>query len=156
VRIAAFAILAIILGHGFIQTKMRINSRRQKDFANEKRVAEELGTIQRPDLRTVLVKAGMISPDLHFISFYLFHGNLRQPLERHTVEEIRHSPPPPPLLGVCVTRDFPVIQAIYPEVKVQFTRAQFILWKVDDLKTGGPSSATRLRTVVTELRQPRT
>lgn len=150
VRTAAIAILAILLLHGFFQTNMRIDSRRQRDFADEKRVAEELGTLQRPGLRTVLVRAVKVGTDLpilrilqgtdlHFTSFYLFHGNLRFPVETCTVDEIRESPPSPPIVGVCMIRDFPVVQAIYPEVKVQFTRAQFILWQVDDLKNGGPN-----------------
>jgi 4-amino-4-deoxy-L-arabinose transferase-like glycosyltransferase len=137
VRIAATAILAILLLAGFVQTKLRIDSRRQKNFADEKRVAEELGTLQRPGLRTVLIKAAKVGTDLHFASFYLFHGNLRWPVEKYTTEEFQQSPPRPPLLGVCVTRDFPAVQGVYPTVKVQFTRAQFILWRVDGSNPGG-------------------
>ena len=137
VRVAAIAVLAILLLAGFIQTKLQINFRRQKDFANEKRVAEELGVRQKPGLRTVLIKAINVGSDLHFASFYLFHGNLRFPVEKYTVDEPRRSPPPPPTIGVCIARDFPVVQAVYPEVNVQFTRDQFIVWKVAGPKAGG-------------------
>jgi hypothetical protein len=132
VRIAAIAIMAILLLHGFVQSKLRIDSRRQNNFADEKRVAEELGTLQRPGLRTVLVKAAKVGSDLHFVSFYLFHGNLRFPLEGYTVDEIRDSPPSPPIIGVCVRRDFPAVQAAFPNAKMQSTRAQFIIWSVSD------------------------
>ena len=140
VRTAAIAILVVFLIGDFVQTKLRINSRRQKDFTEEKLVAEELGTLQRPGLRTVLVKAVKVGTDLHFASFYLFHGNLRFPVEKYTVEEIRQSPPSPPLIGVCVTRDLPAVQAVYPSAKVQSTRAQFIIWRVDDSNDGVPAA----------------
>jgi hypothetical protein len=72
-----------------------------------------------------------VGRDLHFDSFYLFHGNLRFPVTKYTVKEIRRLPPPPPLIGVCVARDFPVVKAVYSNVYVPFTRAQFILWQVE-------------------------
>jgi len=136
-RGAAIGVLAILLLAGFVQTKLQIDFRRQTDFTDEKRVAEELGTLQRRDVPTVLVKAVNLGTDLHFASFYLFHGNLRFPVSRFTVDEIRQSPPPPPTIGVCIARDFPVVQAVYPEVNIQFTRDQFIVWKVAGPKTGG-------------------
>jgi hypothetical protein len=139
VRPAAIAMLAILLLAGFVQTKLQIDFRRQKDFGNEKAVAEKLGALQQPGLRTVLVKAVNVGNDLHFASFYLFHGNLRYPVEKYSVEEIRKSPPSPPMIGVCVTRDLPIVQAVYPSAKVQFTRAQFILWTVDGSKLTTPA-----------------
>jgi len=137
VRVAAVAILATFLVAGFVQTKLQIDFRRQKSFADEKRIAEELGTLQQPDLPTVLVKAVKVGSDLHFASFYLFHGNLRFPVSRYTVDEIRQTPPSPPLIGACVTRDLPALQAIYPNIEVRFTRTQFILWRVDRSNPGG-------------------
>jgi 4-amino-4-deoxy-L-arabinose transferase-like glycosyltransferase len=124
IRIATNVLLAFLLLAGFVQTKLQIDYRR-KNFADEKRVAEELGAIQREGVRILLTN------DLHFGSFYLFHGELRSPIAKYTVDEVRQSPPPPPLIGVCVTRDFPVVQAVYHNVQIQFTRAQFILWRVE-------------------------
>lgn len=60
----------------------------------------------------------------------MFYGNLRFPVRRLTVEQVRQAPQSPPVIGVCVQRDFPVVQKVYPNVKVEFTRAQFILWRV--------------------------
>ena len=133
VRVAAIGVLAMLLLAGFVQTKLQIAFRRQKDLTDEKRVAEELGTLQRRDVPTVLVKAVNVGSDLHFASFHLFHGDLRFPVSRYTVDEIRQSPPP--AIGVCISRDFPVVQAVYPGVNIQFTRDQFIIWKVDGPKT---------------------
>ena len=69
--------------------------------------------------------------DLRYDSFFLFHGNLRFPVAKLTVDELRGAPPPPPLLGVCVAPDLPVVQEIYGNVQTQFARAQFVLWRVD-------------------------
>ena len=135
VRGAAIGVLAMLLFAGFVQTKLQIDFRRQKDFTDEKRVAEELGTLQRPDVPTVLVKAVNVGSDLHFASFYLFHGNLQFPVSRHAVGEIRQSPPP--TVGVCTAHDLPMVQAVYPEVKIQFTRDQFIVWKVAGPRASG-------------------
>jgi hypothetical protein len=68
--------------------------------------------------------------DLLLDSFYLFHGNFRFPVAKYTVDEIRSNPPKPPLIGACVTRDFPVVQKMYSNVRVQLTRAQFVCWRV--------------------------
>jgi 4-amino-4-deoxy-L-arabinose transferase-like glycosyltransferase len=131
-RSGATLLLAFLLPAGFAQTKLQIDFRR-RSFADEKRVAEELGGLQGEGTETVLITEdeSTVGKDLHFDSFYLFHGNLRFPVTKYTVDEIRRSPPPPPLLGVCVTRDFPVVQSLYPNVQKQFTRAQFIIWRVD-------------------------
>ena len=104
---------------------------REKDIADEKRVAEELGALQQPDSKMVLVKAIKGGSDLLYDSFYLFHGNLRFPVTNLTVDELRGAPPPPPVIGVSVARDFPVVQQVYPKVQTQFSRAQFMLWRVD-------------------------
>jgi hypothetical protein len=104
---------------------------REKGIADEKRVVEELGALQQEGTRMVLVKAIQGGSDLLYDSFYLFHGNLRYPVTKLTVDELRVARPPPPLLGVCVAHDFPVVQQVYPNVQTQFSRAQFMLWRVD-------------------------
>jgi hypothetical protein len=98
---------------------------------DEKRVVEELGALQREGIKMVLIKAVQGGGDLLYDSFYLFHGNLRFPVAKQTVDELRATPLLPPVLGVCVAHDFPVVQEVYPNVQTQFTRAQFILWRVN-------------------------
>ncbi len=129
-RVAVTALLAFLLLAGFVQTKLQLDFRR-RDFADEKRVAEELGARQREGTRIVLIKAEGVGSELHLGSFYLFHGALGSPITKYTVDQFRRFRPEPPLIGVCVTHDFPVVQALYPNVEIQFTRAQFILWRVE-------------------------
>ena len=131
VRGVTIAALSALLLAGFVQTKLQIDFRRRKDFTDEKLVAEKLGALQQPGFRTVLVKAINPGSDLHFASFYLFHGNLRLPIEKYSVDELRQSPPPPPLVGVCVARDFPVVETAYAGVHTEFARGEFVVWKVD-------------------------
>jgi len=148
VRVAAAVLLAVILMAGLTQTEIQIYLRQrnaslqiahgkiklrsaEKNVADEKRVAEELGALQREGTKMVLIKAVQSGGDLLYDSFYLFHGNLRFPVAKLTVDELRGAPPPPPVLGACVERDFLVVQEVYPNVQTKFTRAQFNLWRVD-------------------------
>ncbi len=148
VRIGAAILIALILTAGITQAEIQLYFRQrnisvkivdrrlqlhvgEKNVADEKRVAEELGALQREDIKTVLIKAAQGGSDLLFDSFYLFHGNLRFPVEKLTVDELRRTPPRPPVVGVSVQCDFPVIQQVYPNVKIEFTRAQFIVWRVN-------------------------
>ena len=148
VRVAAAVLLAAILIGGLTQTEIQIYLRQrnaslqmnhgkiklrtaEKNVADEKRVAEELGASQQEGTKMLLIKAVQGGGDLLYDSFYLFHGNLRFPVAKLTVDELRAAPPPLPVLGVCVARDFPVVQDVYANVQTQFARAQFILWRVD-------------------------
>ena len=99
-------------------------------MTDEKAIAEKLGTLQYSGTRIVLVKAAKPGADLLWDSFYLFHGKLRSPVSKYTVDEIRANPPQPPLTGVCLARDLPFIQQLYPTLQVQLVRAQFTCWQV--------------------------
>ena len=123
--------LAVILFAGFVHAELQIILR-EKDAAEEKLIAEKLGEMQQPGTKTVLIKAINAGNDLTWDSFYLFHGNFRYPAAKYTVDEIRSNPPKPPVIGACVTRDFPIIKGVYPNVEVELTRAQFICWQVAD------------------------
>jgi len=149
VRRGAAVALVVLLAAGFVQAQIKIwcngsssrvlisfvpakvqIDRRQKDVANEKRIAEELGALQQAGTQTVLIGTSKPGGDLLWDSFYLFHGNFRFPVEKYTVDYVRSNPPKPPLIGACVVRDFPVVQEIYPNVRVQLTHAQFVCWRV--------------------------
>jgi 4-amino-4-deoxy-L-arabinose transferase-like glycosyltransferase len=148
IRIGAMALLGTVLLAGIAQAKAQVYFRQRnvsggfvdgrvrlrigdEAVADEKRVAEELGALQNATTKTLLIKAARAGSDPHNDSFYLFHGNLRFPVVKLTVEQLRRAPPSPPVAGVCVQRDFPVVQEVYPNVKVEFTRDQFILWRVN-------------------------
>jgi 4-amino-4-deoxy-L-arabinose transferase-like glycosyltransferase len=148
VRVLAIATLVVLLVAGVIETKIEINHLEGKDDRNdrinalipaltvpkdvtdEKLMAEKLGTLQRDGTEIVLVKAIKPGADLLWDSFYLFHGRLRSPVTKYTVDEIRANPPQPPLIGVCVARDLPVLQQLYPNFRLELARAQFICWQV--------------------------
>ena len=129
VRARTIIALVVLLLAGLIQAKLKIVLR-QKNVANEKVVAEKLGALQQPGTKTVLVETINLGGDLMWDSFYLFHGNFRFPLERHTLAEVRRDPPKPPVIGACIERDFPIVKELYPNVRVQLTRAQFVCWQV--------------------------
>ena len=129
VRTRAIAALLILLTAGFVHAKIHIGHLR-RDVVDEKLIAEKLGELQRPETKTVLIKAIKPGNDLLWDSFYLFHGNFRFPVAKLTVDEIRRNPPKPPLIGACVERDFPIVKELYPTAHVQLTRAQFICWQV--------------------------
>ena len=78
----------------------------------------------------MLVKAIKPGADLLWDSFYLFHGKLNSAVTKYTVDEIRATPPLPPLIGVCVARDLPLLQQLYPNLQVSLTRAKFVCWEV--------------------------
>ena len=101
-----------------------------KDVTDEKAIAEKIGTLQQDGTRIVLVKDVKPGADLLWDSFYLFHGKLRSSVTKYTVDEIRANPPVPPLIGACVSRDLPVLQQLYPNLKVELARAQFVCWEV--------------------------
>ena len=129
VRTWAAVGLLVLLSASFVHSKIIINSRR-KDVADEKLIAEKLGELQQEGTEIVLIKATTPGNDLLWDSFYLFHGNLRFPVNERTVNQVRSNPPKAPFIGVCIVRDFPVVQALYPNVQVELARAQFICWRV--------------------------
>jgi 4-amino-4-deoxy-L-arabinose transferase-like glycosyltransferase len=130
VRALGGGLAAVLLLEGFVQTKLNILYNR-KDVAIEKRVAEELGALQEERTRMVLINARDEGASLLYNSFYLFHGNLRFPVTKFTADQIRRSPPPPPVLGVCIDRDFTAVHEVYSNPRVQFTLGQFIIWRAD-------------------------
>ncbi len=128
-RRIVFLVLIGVLTAGFVHASIHL-AKRRRDAGDEKAIAEKLGELQQPETPSVLIKAVIPGHDLLWDSFYLFHGNFRFPVTKLTVEELRRSPPTPPLNGVCIDRDFPVVKELYPNVRVVLTRAQFICWQV--------------------------
>ena len=148
VRRRTVAALAVLLFAGFAEAKIQINHLEGKDdrgdkinawipalivprdVTDEKLIAEKLGRLQGDGTKIVLVKAKKPGADLLWDSFYLFHGKLRSSVSKYTVDEIRSNPPQAPLIGVCVARDLPVLQQLYPNLRTELVRAQFVCWEV--------------------------
>lgn len=147
-RLFGAILLTILLVAGFVEAKIAINHLEgkddredpinslipalivPKDVTDEKAIAEKLGALQRDGTKIVLVKSIKPGADLLWDSFYLFHGKLRSPVTKYTPDEIRENPPQPPLIGVCVSRDLPLLQQLYPNLQVALTRSKFICWQV--------------------------
>jgi 4-amino-4-deoxy-L-arabinose transferase-like glycosyltransferase len=129
VRRRTTVVLIVVLAAGFVHSAIAIE-RRRKNVADEKLIAEKLGTLQQAGVKTLLICGENPRADLLWDSFYLFHGNLRFPVTAYTTDEIRRDSPKPPLVGVCVANDFPVLRDIYPNVHVELVRAQFMCWQV--------------------------
>jgi hypothetical protein len=91
---------------------------------------DKLGILQREGAKVISVKGIKPGADLLSDSVYLFHGNLRFPAEKYTADEIRADPPQPPLIGVCVSRDLPLLHQLYPSLQAEFARAKFVCWRV--------------------------
>jgi tryptophan-rich sensory protein len=129
IRLRTAIVLTVVLLAGFVHSTITID-RRRKDAADQKLIAEKLGTLQLAGAKTLLIRSEKPGEDLMWDSFYLFHGNFRYPVVKLTPDEIRADPPKPPLIGVAVARDFLIVQELYPNVQVELTRAQFICWRV--------------------------
>ena len=148
IRVLTIAVLVVLLVASVIETKIEIDHLEgkddrndpinvlipaltvPKDVADEKLIAEKLGTLQQDGAKIVLVKAIKPGADLLWDSFYLFHGRLRSPVTKYTVDQVRANPPSPPLIGACISRDLPILQQLYPNLHVELTRTQFVCWKV--------------------------
>jgi 4-amino-4-deoxy-L-arabinose transferase-like glycosyltransferase len=130
VRRWASVSLAVLLTAGFVHANIHLLPRKRRDVADEKLIAEKLGSLQQPGTKIVLIKAIIPGNDLLWDSFYLFHGNLNLSVTKLTVDQIRQEPPQPPLIGACIARDFPVVKELYPNVEVELVRGRFTCWHV--------------------------
>ena len=130
IRFRTTVLLIMVLSADFVHSAITLE-RRRKNVPDETLIAEKVGALQQSQAKTILIKAEKPGGDLLWDSFYLFHGNCRFPVNPYTVDEMRSHPPKPPLIGACVARDFPVIRDVYPNVRVELARAQFICWQVD-------------------------
>ena len=125
--IIAFVIL-FVLG-SFVQAEIKMHHH-GSDASVEKRIAHKLGEIQHAGVATLLVSEGApVKRTLRSNGFYLFHGALRFPLERFSLDKLRKASPPRPVIGVCVARDFPAIQSVYPEAEIVSALDPFICWR---------------------------
>lgn len=130
VHIAAAVLLALMLLAGLTQAEIQIYLRqrsgslriengklttriREKDVADEKRVAEESNALQQADSKMVLVKAIKGRSAIRSISFTEI--SVFQ-LQKLTVNELRSAPPPPAVIG-CIARHFSSFKKSIPMLK---------------------------------------
>lgn len=128
IRRLAFAFVVLFVAGGFVQAEIKMHHR-GSDASLEQRVARKLGELQREGASILLIVPAEEKRALRSTAFYLFHGNLRFPLKRRTLEEFRQAPPPRPVVGVCLARDFPIVQSVYPEAKIELALDDFVCWQ---------------------------
>ena len=127
-RPLALILLLFFVSSGFVYGRMRINHRMQNEF-DEQQLAQKLGSLQNEATTTLLIQ----SSNLLFDRFYLFYGRLRFPLQKQTLEQLRQTPIPPPVIGICSLEDFFALQKIYPQVRIELTSDKSICWRAGTL-----------------------
>jgi 4-amino-4-deoxy-L-arabinose transferase-like glycosyltransferase len=127
-RTLALILLLFFVSSGFVYGRMRINHRVQNEF-DEQQLAQKLGSLQNETTKTLLIK----SSNLLFDRFYLFYGRLRFPLQKQTLEQLRQTPIPPPVIGICSTEDFFALQKIYPQARIEQASDKSICWRAGTL-----------------------
>ena len=127
-RTLALILLLFFVSSGFVYGRMRINHRMQNEF-DEQQLAQKLGSLQNEATTTLLIQ----SSNLLFDRFYLFYGRLRFPLQKHTLEQLRQTPIPPPVIGICSLEDFFALQKIYPQVRIELVSDKSICWRAGRL-----------------------
>ncbi len=98
------------------------------DLAQEATMARELGAQPSSDSRLILMEG---NNGLQREEFYLFYGDLKFPLANFSVAQIRQNPPRPPLLGICLARDLPVLRDQFPNLKIAAQTGELIRWQVE-------------------------
>ena len=124
---AALTLIALVMASGFTQAEIKMHHR-PRDASGEQFVAEKLGGLQPEGSALLLVVPNDDKQALRSTGFYLFHGKLRSPIKRLTIDQLRSSPPSARVTGVCRRQEFPVVQTVYPEAKVQLVTAGFVCW----------------------------
>jgi hypothetical protein len=123
----AVAVVAVLSMAGIAIAQWIITNDRV-DLSGEVRIAQDLGARQSSSKRLVIVEG---NNGIQREEFYLFYGNLRFPLVNLTIDQMRRSPPPPPLIGVCNVRDLGVLQEKFPDLEIQSAIGPVICWQVD-------------------------
>ena len=129
IRIGVVIVAVLFFVVDVVEAKLKIDSRR-KDAADEQLVAEKLGAIQRPGVKTAIIGAGE-SNGVLYQSFYLFHGNLHYPVASCSSVQGGRDLPDAPAVGVCASRELPLLREKYRNLVVVFERGPFICWRAD-------------------------
>ena len=113
---------------GLVQAKLEINHRR-KEPADQIEIAQQIGSLQKPDTHTVIVR--LSGGSVLYDSFYLFYGDLHYPVTKLTPDQLRLAAPLRPAIGVCAAENLPLVREKYGDVDVALQRGDFICWRAE-------------------------
>lgn len=107
----------------------RIVEGRRQDYSQQKLIAEKLGALQQGEGRQIVI----LEPNKGVLpeQFYLFYGNLRDPVETWSVAKMRETRPVRSAIGVCNIRDFAAVRENYHDVTIELAQGQFICWRAN-------------------------
>ena len=111
---------------GFVQAKLMIDHRR-KEPSDQIEIAQQLGSLQRPDTQTLIVRVS--GGSVLYDSFYLFYGDLHFPVTKLSPDQLRMASPPRPAIGVCASENLPLVREKYGDIDVALQRGDFICWQ---------------------------
>lgn len=126
VRTIVFAGIFVIAG--FVQAFIKMHHR-GPDASAEQRVARTLGSMQGKGIETILVEPSQRKRDLRSNAFYLFHGDMKFPLKRRNIEELREAGPPRPAVGVCSASDQSAVKELYRDVDFVVMDGRIVCWR---------------------------
>jgi 4-amino-4-deoxy-L-arabinose transferase-like glycosyltransferase len=119
------AVVILLLSSAGLEVSRHVIDRRRKDHSAQRRVAEELGRLQEPNLQLVVV-----DPDKHVLpeQFFLFYGELRFPVTLVFAADLPRTKLQTPAAGVCAVRDLPLLQSKFPNLSIARRSGEFVCW----------------------------
>jgi hypothetical protein len=127
-RRAVLAFVLLLPTAGFLQAAIKMHHR-PRDPSAEQRAAQVLGSQQRENVTTIVIRPPRGKHDFQIAAFYLFYGDLRFPVKRVTVERLARLAPAKPLVGVCPLREFNRVRELYPDAQIVFTADYACCWQ---------------------------
>ena len=132
-RVAVLALTAVQFGAGVLPAWHKVRPL-PPAAPDQHPLAVALGGWRRPGEAAVLVREMDDEAAVNGIlprEFYLFYGNLRDPVARVSrAEWATWSPPTGGAIGVCRAVDLPAFRERVPGVEVRLTQGPFVLWRV--------------------------
>jgi 4-amino-4-deoxy-L-arabinose transferase-like glycosyltransferase len=121
------AVAILVLSAAGLEVSRQFIERRRKDYSAQRRVAEELGRLQKPNVQLVVV-----DPNRHVLRepFFLFYGELRFPVIGVPAADLAGTKLQTPAAGVCAVRDLPLLQSKFPNLTIALRSGEFVCWNV--------------------------
>jgi 4-amino-4-deoxy-L-arabinose transferase-like glycosyltransferase len=132
IKMTGIAAVLLFFAIGLVQGHTQIGHRRD-NVPDHLRIAEELGARQEAGLPILFIRPEVGKEVLDPL-FYMFYGNVRFPVHRLSPEEFGKTSPSVPAMGICLTRDLPLLREKYGDPIIQRQCGDIILWRVGNRK----------------------